>query len=519
MGKAIYIDFSAGSGGSGTFALPYGGTEGLAVINNYQGQGNAKGQVFAIKANGAKLRGAISLDTATNYRITSYGSGARAILDGSKVVAPTFTLNTGTTYTFPSTFNRQMFADGVQLLQTATLADCQATIGTQFWTANTLYVNVGANPATIALWESVHSAANGGINNVFFAASGDGAIIQDVVFQKSADSVFAVGAWGRGLLVENVDAKYAGDNTLNGARDAFVIYGSQQTGGSLGLLATAATEVCLRHCTAWYSSHNSFEFWGTDHLEVDQCASNYCDGIELWGYNTYSKITRTKIYNAGYGQWVAKGIIGPSSVPKTETGILLVKEDNTVAAFRQVGITNTTIEDCEFTSDTGNGVEFRGGTGTIFRRNKVVSKLGFYNGGSLGGAGATNKSALYAWTAAGASASVHTEIADLSNNIFWMQGYDENTTICYLSTYGSPTAIGQNRAIITAGDNNYWYSAPNTGNANKPVNGFGLMHAATAAGVDYIPNMAGASNANTPITAPSGSYWADVAQIYFDTNM
>lgn len=462
-----YYDLSAATDGTGSIVNPY---NTVSHINSYNGGGDLGGRVFALKANGAIKREGIILNNVSNFQIGYYGSGDRAVFDGSDIITPTWVWDAvNSLWYFESTENMGLFANGVQMLDMLSLAYCQANINGSFFDSvsnpKRLYVNTGGALPSGIQWEAVRSAALGGRQSGVAIIGVSNLIIDHIAAARNYNSNFSLSSVGSGLTIRNCKAEYAGGWVLTGVgRDGFVIYGTQGAGGIIG---TYATNLVVQNNESNHNQNNSYEFWGVDGAIVEGNVGSNCSGFELWGYVKNSIFTGNKLTDLGLGKFPVGNT--QASMNTHQSGIWI---SNPVAlgTYNQGWSVNNTFDANIFTTNTGNGAWIESGNGHKFRNNTFVVRT---SRTSKGTSSVKARYVLYG-TDGFAVDGVHTGIAEWKNNI------------CYevLNNDGSynytifRTASG---VTFASSDYNDWYMS-------GIGNNFGSAIVAGAAGVSGFAN-------------------------------
>jgi parallel beta-helix repeat protein len=426
-GGTYYIDPTVTYEGDGTSQSSASAIAGVGaykdfkVVNGFTGD---LGGMSILLKKGTSISSNLSLGSASNFTIGTYGSGARPIIDASSPFVHTWTQEGNLWYTpidSGMAYYRAFIVNGTKLDIVTNKTDLDTGTNKSWYDSVNLrhYILldgvVDPNSATIR----ANSKASDSFIPFNLSSCSDYSVSGIQVQYGHAHNIYAVGSGNNRTISDmvSIGAGGQGDGSSEGS-DGIIVYGVSAS--------SPATGVVIQNNTLNGNLNNGIEVWSLDGAVI---SGNTFDGngggIELWGYITNSTIKNNLIENSTLSSTSnmspngGRGIWGTSNAQQSpSTG----------------NNGNNTIKNNIISNSYNLGIYIEQGTGWSLYNNTIYGILN--NNGIAGSMALGVKGSGTA--------------ATLTNNI--IGGSDG---------MGSTAYLGANSGDITlSGNNNIFYSFP-----------------------------------------------------------
>lgn len=426
--QTYYVDPTKTFNGDGTDTESASADGEIGAFNNFdvinKFTGNLSGTTIALKK-GTTISQGIRLSNASNFTITSFGSGAMPIIDGSSPFTHTWTQEGNLWYTeidSGKAYPRAFIVNGTKLNLSANKADLDSGSNKAWFDSVNFrhYVlldgNTNPNSATIR----ANSQDNSSLRTIWITGSSS-YTISNIQVQYSHDSNILVTSSGNNVVITDMVSIGAGGWGVGSGygNDGIDFYGSS---------SAPPTGVIIKDNISNGSLNNGIEIWGlTDAVISGNTLVGNGGGIEIWGYFTNSTIKNNFINNS---------TLSSTSTLSPNIGRGIWATSNTQSSPNTGNNGNNNIEYNVISNSYSLGISVEQGTGWNIRNNTIYGLLN--NVGTGGGASVLR--IIGSGTA-----------ANVSNNI--IVGNDGISTLAYLGA-----SAGN---ITLTGNNNIFYSLPN----------------------------------------------------------
>jgi len=295
--KALYADSTAAAGGDGSRASPY---DDFTEINVLAAAGTLDNSRVRL-ARGSQFFDQLVLTGTTGVTVEPYGTGNNPIIDGSTVLAGTWT-KVGNVYSHPTeTVARNLTVDGLHMTgrttaaQAVTATDTHGFDGCMYVTGAVL--TVYANPTDLSTATEIRMAT---VNYPLLANNTNGCTIKNIDVQMATTACLGAFNSAINLHVDGGVYRWSGDNgdigngiTING------VSGTKGTGNVVENVSIYGTTLIEGN------PQNGIEINFQTGFVMRDCSIHDCgiNGIELFDGNVGSRFDRVKVWDC-YGNGI-----------------------------------------------------------------------------------------------------------------------------------------------------------------------------------------------------------------------
>lgn len=290
-----YVRPGASLNGIGTLESPY---NSFAEANTLTG--NQGGFTLFIRA-GTVTRSALTIESASNFKVDSYGTGNYPMLKSLKVIRPVWRNEGNSIYSMVSDTNRQIWFNGLRCLgrEDATIS----TLGNleSMFRDGRLYVK-RTSGSPVGLTTEVNDS---GLPYCLRLSGCSDVQVRHIHARAAWNNGILLDGCGDNILVEQCRADYCGNWGWEGGNDGIIVYGSD---------TTPARNVIIRANECNKNWNNAIEVWGLNSCIIENnIGRNNAKGIEYWGFCTGRSVARSNRFRncirpgdpgLGFGIWV-----------------------------------------------------------------------------------------------------------------------------------------------------------------------------------------------------------------------
>lgn len=300
---AYYIDPSFGPGGDGSYSSPW---DDFTEVNALTG--DLGGRILRLKS-GQTIYDGLSISSASNFTIETYGGSTKAIIDGSQLATWTWTNLSGDIWYANSGSEKAIWVGDVafeRAVENQSRPPLQSVMDRNeytFWfgthssnagAGDQLYVHAhaGMNMETERLAGRVRTTSELIPLSIF---AGSNVALRSIQVQRGANFVIQCDDHGAGLTMDGVVAKWNGYGS--GGQNLLDLNGAS--------LVSPATDISITNCDFLENyaggNNNAMEFSWVTGMTISDCIFRRILGnaVEYWKTIKDTRVTRCRFEEIG----------------------------------------------------------------------------------------------------------------------------------------------------------------------------------------------------------------------------